>query len=74
MGKSLAVLQKSCISVHVFWSKIKKYVFLREMVLIEVLYQIYVQLVIDWFVDFKKHQTLVLTKRDFYALFKISHF
>ena len=68
MGKSLAVLQKSAFQSMFFWSKIQKYAFLREMVLIEVLYQ-FCSVGIDWFVDFKKHQTLVLTKRDFLRIF-----
>ena len=40
MGKSLAVFQKSCLSIHVFLLKMQKYAFLKKNGLSEVLYQI----------------------------------
>ena len=42
MGKSLAVFQKSCLSIHVFFLllKMQKYAFLKKNGLSEVLYQI----------------------------------
>ena len=64
MSKSLAVFQKSYLSIHSFLLQMPKIAFfLRKMVLSEVLYHIEVQLVINWSSRLQKHQTLkILTK------------
>ena len=76
LGKSLAVFQKSCLSIHGFLVKNATICFFEEkMVLIENFYQIKVMLVKDWSCRLQKHQTLeTLTKVDFYTDFKISTF
>ena len=66
-GQKFSVLsEKVSFNPWFFWLKNQKYAFLKKRVLIKVLYQISVQLVIDWSSHFKKHQTLeILTKVDF---------
>ena len=55
MGKSLAVFQKNCFSIHVFLLKMQKYAFLKKNDLSEFLYKIKVPLVINWSSQLQKN-------------------
>ena len=68
MDKSLGIFQVSGLSIHVFLLKCKNMLFWRKMGLIEVLYQIKVQMVINWSGQLQLQITPkleILTKVDF---------